>query len=177
MSLDNKNSNYNDSSDNTNNFQIKEFFNLIWINKYWILLSIIISTCIAVYKVYRMPRLYGSTAELIVLNSNSNNYTGTGLATFSDIQGMRNDVNMYNEMEVLKSPYVMEGVVKQLNLNTTYTVPGFGYDIDIYGDTPVLVNFINVNPQNSYELTITEIDNNQAFIENLKINDKTIICA
>ena len=174
MSLDNKSSNYNDSSDNTNNFQIKEFFNLIWINKYWILLSIIISTCIAVYKVYRMPRLYGSTAELIVLNSNSNNYTGTGLATFSDIQGMRNDVNMYNEMEVLKSPYVMEGVVKQLNLNTTYTVPGFGYDIDIYGNTPVLVNFINVNPQNSYELTITKIDNNQAFIENLKINDKTI---
>lgn len=175
MALDEQKTYYGgEQADNSNSFQIKEFLNLIWINKYWILLSVIVCTAIALYQVYRQPRIYGSNAELIVLNSNSNSYTGTGLAAFSDIKGMGTDVNMYNEMEVLKSPYVMEGVVQRLNLNTNYTVPGFGYNIDLYGKSPVTVNILDKNPDYSYSMTVARYNDDKVKVGDFILNGKEL---
>lgn len=169
------NTNMDNIKEANNSFQIKEYLLQLWRKKYWILLSIIICVGISLYYVYRQPRIYGSTAELIILNSYSTGgYTSTGLAAFSDIKGVAGDVNMFNEMEVMKSPFVMEGVVQRLNLDVSYHTPGFGYDNDLYGISPVTMTFMELASDSTASATISKVNDSKVKIYNFKKNGKQL---
>lgn len=173
MALDENKNNIN-TAEEDNNFNIKEFLHLLWLKKYWIILSVVLCTIIAAFMAYRQPRIYGTQAELVILNSNGSGYTGTGIAAFADIKGMTGDVNMFNEMEVIKSPYIVDGVVRRLNLNTTYTVPAFGYEEDLYGISPISVSFLDVPSDSVATIIVDKIDNSSVRISDFTYNGRPI---
>lgn len=157
-----------------NNFDLKAFLQLLWKNKWLITISALLCTIIAVFIVIRQPKIYGSQAELVILNSSGNGYTGTAIAAFADIQGMSTEVNMFNEMEIIKSPYIVDGVVKKLNLTTAYTTPAFGYEKDLYGESPISISFLDIPSDSTAQFNINKIDNNRVLISDFIYNNRPI---
>ena len=143
-------------SDSKDSFNMNELMRRIWANKYWVLLSVILCTAASYYYYKRQPVSYGSSAEVMLLFGNDESSASSGaLKALSDMSGMgTGNVNFSNELEIMRSPSLMESVVERLNLATTYTTEGFGYPTDLYGKSPVLVNFLEDAPDSTASLRL-----------------------
>lgn len=139
-------------------FNVKEYLHLLWVNKFWIVLSLVICVGYAYYDFMRQARIYGSQAEVMLLFGNAGSSTGggSGIQQLADMAGAGKgqNVNMFNEMEIIRSPMLMQTVVQALGLNTTYSKEGFGHNEDLYGRTPVIVDFLDVPSTGSASLTL-----------------------
>src|SRR3954470_19364088 len=105
-------------ADNSN-FNLKWFISTLMVIWPWLLGSVIISLIIGnLYLRYSTP-IYLSYAELLIMDSKRGSATAE-----DDILQMLNmgraNVNIDNEIEVLKSRTTMSKVVKKLHLNINY---------------------------------------------------------
>lgn len=138
-------------------FDYKELLNRAWRAKYWILVSVIICMSYSYYTFKRQAPLYTSSSEVMFLFGNSGSSTGSNaLVKLRDLGSgvSQGDVNLFNEMQIFHSPALMATVVERLNLNTTYTTDGFGFRNDLYGSSPVIVNFLDVPGDSTASLTL-----------------------
>lgn len=140
----------------SDSFNVREFLHLIWVNKFWIILSVLICTALSYYFYKRQPKVYTSNAEIMLLVGNEDGSMSSGaLAALADMEKVQGtNVNFFNELEIMRSPSLMQAVVERLNLSTSYTTEGFGHDEDLYGRSPVLVNFLDVAPDSTASLTL-----------------------
>lgn len=158
-----------------NEFRLQDYLAQLWIYKYWILASVVVFTAIFGYQVWRTPPTYESKAELILLNSNGAGTAGNGVANIIDLKGVtQGEVNMRNEMEMMKSPFIMEGVVKRLNLMVSYYDPDFRYNKDIYGETPVVVEFLDLPEDAAASMNISPIDDNTIKLSDFTLNGNKV---
>jgi len=156
-------------------FNIKQFLQLLWINKYWILFSVLVCVGLAMYKAYRTPTDYKSSAQMMILSGyNRGAASSASVADFSDLRGLTGDINLANEMEVLRSPVLMAQVVRKLDLNTMYTTPAFGYDEDLYGKSPVSVNFLDIPQDSSASVKLSKIDSGRVRVYDFVRNGRSI---
>lgn len=140
-------------------FNITEMLRIQWSKKIWILLSVVICMGVAYYIYKRAPMKYGSSAEVMLLfGKYESSAASNAMKTIADLSGVAstNAINFANELEVMRSPSLMEVVVERLNLATTYTTDGFGHPVSLYGNSPVLVNFIDVAPDSTASLILTK---------------------
>lgn len=95
--------------------------------QYWVLLSVIVCMGLSYYYYKRQPVSYGSSAEVMLLFGNDESSASSGaLKAITDMSGIGSgNVNFSNELEIMKSPSMIESVVERLNLATTYTTEGF----------------------------------------------------
>lgn len=71
------------------------------------------------------------------------------LTTFSDWDIYKTGIDVFNEIEVFRSPLLMERVVEKLGINTSYTSKNaIGRVSELYNETPLIVKFIE--PIKSY---------------------------
>ena len=104
-------------------------------NWYWFVLSVIACGCIAYLYGKSQPMLYNSKA-LILLKSKDTD-VGAQSKAFSDLGMTSTSTFMPNEIYKIKSPDLMEGVVKNLGINVQYYGHVFLRDVNIYRSTPV----------------------------------------
>lgn len=144
-------------------FDLKEYLHQLWVAKYWIILSVAICAGVAYYNFMRQARIYGSQTEVMLLFGNSGSSTGgnAGIDALADMAGIQNqqNINLFNEMEIIRSPLIMEDVVRRLGLNTHYSKEGFGHQEDLYGQEPVLVTFMDIAPEGSASMVLTREKN------------------
>ena len=69
-----------------------------------------------------------------------------------------NAANLANESLVLKSTALMNKVVEDLNLNTSYWQKKDFRELDLYHATPLLVHFEQIDKQRACTLHITPLD-------------------
>lgn len=153
-------------------FDFKEFLSRAIAAKYWILLSVLVCCSYAYYNYKKQAPVYTSSAEVMFLFNNSG--SSQGAATLTALRDLGTatpgDINMFNEMEIFHSPTLMSTVVKRLNLNTTYATDGFGYMRDLYGESPVIVNFIDVAPDATASCSLRKSDAGHVIATNFVLN-------
>lgn len=161
-------------SSNNDAFNVNEMLRKVWANKYWVLLSVIVCMAAAYYYHKRQPISYGSSAEVMLLFGNDESSASSGaMKAITDMSGIgAGNVNFSNELEIMKSPSLMESVVERLNLATTYTTEGFGHHVDLYGKSPVLVNFLEVAPDSTAFLRLYKTGEGELIATDFMANGK-----
>jgi len=114
----------------------------------WILLSVSLCVGVSVIHLLRTPNTYVQTASLLIKDDAKGKSTG-GADDFGDFGLFSNKTNIQNEITTLKSPDLMEEVVKRQHLDMNYFLPGRFHDVVAYGSTlPVRAQLVDY-PDNS----------------------------
>ena len=106
-------------------------------NWYWFVLSAIACFCIAFLYSKAQPIMYKSNALILLKSKDSD--VGAQSKAFSDLGMTSVNTFMPNEIYKIKSPDLMEGVVKSLGINVQYYGHVFLRDVNIYPSTPVSI--------------------------------------
>ncbi len=146
------------------NYHIKDVFFLVLRNWYWILLCAIVGTLLAYLIAHGQTRIYESNAKILIrtgsgLSINDNDSregsirNALGIASF-----YASSIN--NEIMILTSKTTVQKAVEDLQLNVNYTSkPRFARRAkDLYGISPVVVEFADNNPQTEGSFSVQIID-------------------
>lgn len=106
----------------------------------WFLLSLFVSLALGfVYLRYQTP-LYEVNATILIKDDKKGEISSE-LSAFEDLGILKNNKNIDNEIEVLKSRTLMTMVVKELNLDVSYFSYGRPIEHERYHNTPVTLNY------------------------------------
>lgn len=120
----------------TTSIPIKAFFNACLHNWYWFVISAIICTCLALLKSKSEPKLYSSTAT-IMLTTETSKQAGSQAQVFGDLGVNVVTTDLANETHKIKSSKLMESVVEYLGLNIQYYGKVYLREINTYKHEPV----------------------------------------
>ena len=124
-------------------FTTQDFIRLILPNWYWYLAALVIFFSGAVLYLKMTPPEYMRQATVLVKDSRKG--SGADLTAFSDIMGGMGRRSVDNELYIFESRQLMESVVERYDLTTEYTVEDRFRTRDIYGRSPMLVKFTDLN--------------------------------
>ncbi len=132
----------------------------------WVLLSLIVCVGVGFIYLLRTPNVYTTTASILIKDEAKGK--SAGLEDFGNMGLFRSKTNIQNEISMLKSADLMEEVVRRLDLNMNYYIPGRFHDKVAYGSTlPVNVK-IPMSPENeSAKFDITVTPEGKVTIDNL----------
>jgi len=161
-----------------NDFDLKAILYKYLIHWKWFVLAICIGLAGAFsYLRYAIPQ-YNVRTTILVKDDKKGSMLSE-LSAFADLgMGAGMQSNLDNEIEILKSRTLVESTVRKLNLNTTLFVAGKISDSEIYGDTPISVNFMDKSNgfyQSSIDLNFTEISPTSFELVNQAENDSSKI--
>ena len=128
-------------------FHLRDTLDKYLVHWKWFLIGI--SSCLLfafLYLRYTTPQ-YQATTTILVKDEKKGSMLSE-LSAFSDLglaAGFKGNVD--NEIEILKSRTLVESTVRKLNLNITLFIKGSLIDSEIYGNSPIDVNFINRTPK------------------------------
>lgn len=135
--LDNRPSQVRNEEEN-DLLNLADLWSMIWDNKWWYVLSVAICLCFSVFYLYRTASSYTRTAKVMIDDTNENSAL-RDLASFTG--GVRyrsmNGSNVYNEIEAISSPDIMQTVVKRLGLETSYVEKQFLRSREKFTDSPI----------------------------------------
>ena len=142
---------------------------------YWVVISVIVCTGLAILNVKRTVPIYTRTCSVII-RDDAQSAVGSSSVDFSDIGiGMSNTV-LQDEMASLKSPDLMEQVVKKLKLTVSYASPGTFHNNVLYGSNlPVNVDFPDMPSDETASLTLHINEAGHLSVEDVIINGKPLI--
>lgn len=127
---------------------LKELFGVCLRNWYWFLVSVIVCLGLGMLYILRTQPTFTRTADILVNDDKKGTSVGTDITqAFSDLGIGKANMQVNNEVFVIKSPIIMEDVVRDLKLNVSYERKGVFRNATLYGkNNPVEVEFIE-NPQ------------------------------
>ena len=107
----------------------------------WVLVSVAVCLGLGFLYVARIPYTYTESASLLIKEDGKGKSTTGGFDQFGEFGLFSNNTNIQNEMMTLKSPDLMDEVVRRLNLDMNYYLPGRFHKVVAYGTTlPVQVS-------------------------------------
>lgn len=128
---------------------------------YWPFILLSVALCVGGSYAYLLttPNVYTQSASLLIKDDAKGKST-SGIDDFGDFGLFSNNTNIQNEITTLKSPDLIAEVVKRLNLDINYYLPGRFHNVIAYGTTlPVKAKFVNY-PDNSSASFHLETDTN-----------------
>lgn len=145
-----------------NSIDVKKIFSQIAEKWIWFLISITMFLLLAfLYIKFTAPK-YQINAKVLVNDNEKGGGLGQSagaLMDFGGILGGKNSVD--NEVEVLKTRFLMEQVVREMKLNITYNRQTNLTTREIY-NTPFIINIIKgVDTISNVELTVEKIPHNR----------------
>lgn len=132
--------------DQTRDFQLKEF--IFRYLRYWPFLVAFIASAFTIGFIrirYATP-IYSVTGSLFINKENGNNRRADDL---QNIFLFQDNVNLKNELEILKSKPLLKRVVLNLGLQTNYFNKGNVRSTNIYGASPLLLEIISLKDSTS----------------------------
>lgn len=133
----------------------------------WVLLSVFVCVGAGVIYLLRTPNVYTTTASMLIKDDTA----GKSMSgeDFSDFGLFQNTTNIQNEITTMKSADLMEEVVRRLNLDMNYYLPGRFHDTVAYGtNLPVTVNMPDFPENGSASFTVEVGKDGAVSIEDLK---------
>lgn len=108
----------------------------------WFVISVIFFVCVGVLYTLRQIPKYSRTMQVLVQDTESGGMTSDISNAFKGFGFGGASTNVYNELVSLKSPAVMQEVVKRLNLTVSISEKKLPHNIPVYASkAPVDVNF------------------------------------
>ena len=108
---------------------------------YWFVISVFVFFCIGVVYLAKTVPMYTRTAELLIKEDRKG--ASSAADQLSDLGFLRPKSNIDNEMLTLKSPALMEEVIKRLKLNDSYSMKSGLRRADLYKSVPVALTPLN----------------------------------
>mgnify|MGYP002622955471 CR=1 FL=1 len=136
----------------TTSIPIKAFFNACLHNWYWFVISAIICTCVALLKSKSEPKLYSSSATIMLTTENSKQ-AGSQVQIFGDLGTNMGTSDVGNETHKIKSTKLMENVVEHLGLNIQYYGKVYLREVNTYKSSPVQITPMRETTSN-YSISI-----------------------
>nr|WP_317630560.1 polysaccharide biosynthesis tyrosine autokinase [uncultured Flavobacterium sp.] len=117
--------------------EVKDLLYYFLIHWKWVLLGVILAVFSAyLYLRYTIPE-YRSHATIMIKDNQRNGVTDPSMAVFSDLGTLSNlNVNLDNEMEVIRSRSIIRNTINKLGLNVTYIIQGKLKNKEIYETRP-----------------------------------------
>lgn len=142
--INKENSNTHHTQANVN-MTIKDFLLACLFRWKWFVLSVIVALILAGLYLAKKQPVYTRSAEVLIKNTK-----GGGGSLSSELSGLSEmgifsaSSSVSNELIVMKSPALLMEVVRRMNLDVNYTVPGYR-DYTLYGDrNPIKITFANL---------------------------------
>lgn len=138
-------------------------FNLLDIFKYllskwpWFVVSLAVCCSFAWYKSATEPLVYYSSAKVIIKDPSSKS-SSAGLDHYSQ---SINKVNVANEILQFRSKQLMQQVVSRMHADVVYSTRRGLREVNVFGETPFTVTFLNMKPNDSYSLDFKPLSSNE----------------
>lgn len=144
---------------------------------YWVLISVILCTGVAVLYVLRTVPVYSRSCSVII-RDDAQGSVGASSVDLSDIGiGMSNTI-LEDEMAAIKSPDLMEQVVKKLHLDVSYRRLGTFHDDVLYGSNlPINVSFPDAAATDRASMKIIVSPEGLISVEDLNVNGRNLVVA
>ncbi len=138
------------ADDTSNAVSIKDILSIGLHHWRWIAASVAVCLALAViYLLFATP-VYTRTASLLIKEEGSGSSVNGAVDAFSDLGLFSTNTNINNELSALKSPDIMEDVIKRLDIDMNYRGEGFFRKPILYGMTlPAKVVFPDSNDKQS----------------------------
>lgn len=175
-----ENTSYNNEyQNNDTTLSIKDLLFSAWSIKWWCLASIFVFLLLAGLYIYRSPSIYTRTAKIIV-DENGQSSALKDITSFSNALYRRSTfssgVNVYNEVEALASPDLMESVILKLGLETNYYEKQFLRDVSLDKNSPIKMEVIESDVRGSFAFTVRKKGNEHFLLEKFTVNGKEFDC-
>ena len=128
----------------------------------WFLLSGVLCCGLAVLKIKTTPKIYKRSAALQI---NEESYSDIA-AAFSDRNQFKAKVNVNNEIEALRSPELVQDVVRRLKLDIRYERRDGMKKIDLYTQSPVIAVFPNSNDGEYFSFQVDLLPDSTVVLSN-----------
>lgn len=128
------------------------------LRRHWpsILLCSLLGAAAAYYYAAKQGYVYQKKASILMRNDQKQDER-TSERILKELGAESGTANLANESFVMRSTPVMLQVVKDLKINVSYWKKQDIRLLDIYKESPVLVDFSEINPEKSCSLTITPL--------------------
>ncbi len=135
----------------------------------WILLSLAVFTGAAVFYLLRTPNVYTTTASMLIKDQSAGKTAGEDFGSYGLFQSKS---NIQNEITTMKSIDIMEEVVRRLDLDINYFLPGRFHDRVAYGTgLPARVALPGFPEQSAASMRLTVSADSTATISHLHSAD------
>lgn len=135
----------------------------------WILVSIFLCCGFALWKVLSTQPTYERSASVLIKEKENGGSAG-GLGELADLGLVSSSTNIYDEVNKLTSPDLMEEVLARLGLFVSYEEPGTFHDKVLYGaNLPVKVTFSDVLPSEAASVEINIDKKGQVTLKDLAV--------
>lgn len=158
-------SEYKTAQEDIEGLDLKQILSRILANWYWIALSVLVClACAHLYVRYKTPN-YKISARVLVNDEKK----GAGLSGGGDLLGdlgglLGTKSTVDNEAEILKTRYLMEQVVKDMNLNITYYRKGTLKKVELY-ESPYQVKVVAAaDTIKATDVEVSFVKNNQVAV-------------
>lgn len=158
-------SEYKTAHEDIEGLDLKQILSRILANWYWIALSVLVClACANLYVRYKTPN-YKISARVLVNDEKK----GAGLSGGGDLLGdlgglLGTKSTVDNEAEILKTRYLMEQVVKDMNLNITYYRKGTLKKVELY-ESPYQVKVVaGADTIKATDVEVSFLKNNQVSV-------------
>jgi tyrosine-protein kinase Etk/Wzc len=158
-------SEYKTAHEDIEGLDLKQILSRILANWYWIALSVLVClACANLYMRYKTPN-YKISARVLVNDEKK----GAGLSGGGDLLGdlgglLGTKSTVDNEAEILKTRYLMEQVVKDMNLNITYYRKGTLKKVELY-ESPYQVKVVAAaDTIKATDVEVSFLKNNQVAV-------------
>ena len=125
-------------------------------NWMWFAISIVI--CIIIAAVYLMwaPFVYSRTATVLI-KDDAKGGAASEIAAFGDLDMFNVKRNVDNELLVFQSEGLIREVVRQLNLDISYSIREGIRTNELYTRSPVTFNFLDVDEAQEFSFVATPL--------------------
>ena len=154
----------------TVSFHIKDLVFLLIRNIHWLVIFAVLGGLIANFIARRQEKVYQSTARILIRSGNDLgiNDDDTREASIRSALGLRSfySSTINNEMMILTSKSTIQKAVEDLHLNVVYSTKTrfFHRNKDLYGTSPVEIEFLDDDLEHPRFLTLRIIDKSHVLI-------------
>ncbi|MBO7465591.1 MAG: hypothetical protein J6T56_07080, partial [Bacteroidales bacterium] len=119
----------------------------------WFMLSLVLCLAVA-FLISKSSVKYYSRSATIMIKDKKTGSSASDLLVTSNVLSMGGSSAVENELQILKSRTLMMQVVDRLNLSVEYSYTPLLRKTDLYGNTPVHVQFPDENPYSKTSLIV-----------------------
>lgn len=155
--------------------RIQDLFYLCLNKWYWFVISLVVTSGVAVIYLLTTPPVYTRTASLLIKEDSKGNSLSDAAGVMGDFDLFQTNTNVNNEIQSLQSPSVMLDVVKRLHLDINYTTDGAFYKKTLYGQScPYAVYFSGIQDNESVSFSIYPGHKGQVKLTDFLRNDEEL---
>ena len=141
---------------------------------HWFVITLGVTLGVAAYYLLSTPPVYTRTASVLVKeDGKGKSLAGDISSTFSEMGLVQTSSNVNNELIAFRSPALMEEVVRRLNLDMNYSLPGRFHDEVAYGSNlPVKVSIAGIGEKQGASFRMTVSGDGEVTIDKMQMGEE-----